>query len=126
MRRAIVLMFAAACGAGATGPSSPPAAQQTYDDKSALESRPELKTAFVSRAAEDLGCDGSGVTIVVFTGPHTTDIGSASFLDRAGLAIAEGAGARVTYAVLPQDTFVLIARTPVVANTPAEPSTGSN
>jgi hypothetical protein len=134
MKTILVLALFIACGSGSPQPA------WHYDDKTLLEQWPALQTAFAARAAEDLGCDPSAVTVVVFTKPHIYGTGSAYYgeLDHTGLAIAEGAGARVTYAVLPdvaavysnqpipQTAFVLIARAPVVANTPTEPIGSAN
>lgn len=84
-------------------------------------SDPAVSAIVVGRAARDLACDPSAVVVRAFAMPSTS----------VGLAVVEGNGQRITYAVmrgdhtLADDDLVMIAHIPVIASAPPLPADDS-
>jgi hypothetical protein len=98
-------------------------------------SDPAVRAIVVGRAARDLACDPGAVVVRAFALPKELDAGDGSSVEytSVGLAVVEGNGQRITYAVAPtkfdalsgwtlvDDDLVMIAHIPVIASAPPLP-----
>jgi hypothetical protein len=131
MRAAIIVAFVAGCFA------SPPSHVYSADPKAELGS-PAIRAILIDRAARDLACDPGAVVVVAFALPKQVVADGSGVKYSFGLAVVEGNGTRITYAVVPtkfsdggwileDDDLVMIAHIPIIASAPAtSPSTGSD
>ena len=135
MTRLIILVaLVASCLA-----NPPPGQVYSADPKGELTD-PTVRAIVINRAARDLACDPGVVTVVAFALPKSTIVdGKTVEYTSVGLAVVEGNGQRITYAVMPaklndvsgwalvDDDLVMVAHIPIIASAPPlTPVTGSD
>jgi hypothetical protein len=99
---------------------------------------PAVRTILIGRASRDLACDPTAVVVRAFALPKEAIVdGSNVEYTSVGLAVVEGNGQRITYAVMPtklddqhgwtlvDDDLVMIAHIPVIASAPPLPADDS-
>jgi hypothetical protein len=123
MKHLLVVALVAGCFA------SPPAHVYSADPKAELAS-PAIRAVLIDRAARDLACDPSAVVVIAFSLPKQVVADGSGVKYSFGLAVVEGNGTRITYAVVPtkfsdtgwtlgDDDLVMIAHIPVIASAPS-------
>jgi len=110
VRAIAIALVLAACAAPQPAPTSPSTAPPELHD-------PAVRTVLVGRASRDLACEPSAVVVRALATPYSS----------VGIAIVEGNGQRITYAVMPatpivDDDLVMIAHIPVIASAPPLPA----